>query len=290
MPDSAQAYTLSDGRKLAYAEYGAVGGKPVIHCNGSGGSRLEWPGDQAMLEEIDVRFIAIDRPGHGYSAPQSNRTLVDWPKDVAELIDHLGIQKFYVEGWSAGGAYALACAHELPDRVLAGATLSGIGPFDRPNPLHGLDEPIKTWMDNARNNPDAVYPFREMMAQALNNQSASQIGAMLASGNAEDDKAVALRPDLQLVMGTNIKEGYRQGSAGPANDDIVINRPWGFRLEDIGTHIDVWQGELDQNVPLNQGEYQHSVLPNSTLHVLKNTAHLFPLVRWKEILVTLTQP
>lgn len=284
------AIELPDGRQLSYAEFGARDGKPVIHNNGSGGSRLEWPGDQVMLEEIGVRFIGIDRPGHGHSDPHPNRKLLDWPKDVAALADHLGIHQFYVEGWSAGGAYALACAHTLTDRVLAGALLSGIGPYDRPDPLFGLDDPIKTWMDNARNKPVEVYPFREMMANALSSQSAAQIGAMLAAGSGEDDKAIALRPDLQLVMGSNIKEGYRQGHAGPADDDVVINSPWGFSLQGIKVRIDVWQGEVDQNVPLVQGKYQHSILPNSKLYVLKNTAHLFPLLRWKEILSELIRP
>jgi pimeloyl-ACP methyl ester carboxylesterase len=283
-----RSIVLQDCRRLAFAEYGPAKGKPVIHCNGSGGSRLEWPGDKNMLDDVGVRFIAIDRPEHGRSDPQENRRLLDWPNDVAQLVDHLGIQEFYVEGWSAGGAYALACAHELSERVLAGAILSGIGPYDRPNPLDGLDEPIRTWMDDARNNPEAVYPFREMMAQAIGSQSVAQIGAMLASGTGEDDKAVAMRPELQNVMGLNIKEGYRQGAKGPADDDIIINSPWGFRLQDIQTRFDVWQGEVDQNVPLAQGEYQHSILPNSKLHVLKNTAHLFPLVRWREILIRLT--
>ena len=113
---------------------------------------------------------------------------------------------------------------------------------------------------------------------------------MLAAGNAEDDRAVAARPDLQILMGTNIKEGYRQGPEGPAQDDVVINSPWGFRLEEIAAPIDVWQGEIDRNVPLTQGETQHRRLPNSTLRVLPNTAHLFPLVRWREILLTLLGP
>lgn len=279
---------LSDGRALAYAEYGDPLGKVVIHCNGSGGSRLEWPGDQKMLEDLGVRFVSIDRPGHGHSDPQPGRTLLDWPKDVSELVDRLGADRFYVEGWSAGGAYALACAHELYERVLAGAILSGIGPFDRPSPYDGLDEQIRAWMTIARTDHEQVLPFREMMDEALKEQTASAIGAMLASGNADDDKAVAARADLRLLMGENIKEGYRQGARGPAEDDIIINSPWGFRLQDVKPKIFVWQGEHDKNVPLNQGEYQHAILPNSELRVLQDTAHLFPLVRWREILIELT--
>ena len=31
----------------------------------------------------------------------------------------------------------------------------------------------------------------------------------------------------------SIQEGYRQGGDGPAQDDILINTSWGFKLQDI---------------------------------------------------------
>lgn len=199
--DTPPTILRSDGRRLAYAEYGARDGIPVFHFNGSGGSRLEWPGDAAMLENIGVRFIGIDRPGHGYSTFQDNRTLLGWADDVTALADHLNIGRFFVEGWSAGGAYALACAYKLRNRIIAGAILSGIGPFDRPSPYDGLNEQIKSWMINARNYPDRVHEFRATMAAALERQSAESIGTMLAGGDAEDDRAVAAQSHLQIAHG-----------------------------------------------------------------------------------------
>jgi pimeloyl-ACP methyl ester carboxylesterase len=77
--------------------------KKVIHNNGSGGSRLEWPGDQEMLQRLNISFVSVDRPGHGLSDPQPNRTLLGWADDIRQLADHLQIDQFYVEGWSAGG-------------------------------------------------------------------------------------------------------------------------------------------------------------------------------------------
>jgi hypothetical protein len=62
---------LENGRKLAYAEYGDPQGKPVFHCHGSGGSRLERPPPSddesfnAYLRQLGVRWIGMDRPGHG---------------------------------------------------------------------------------------------------------------------------------------------------------------------------------------------------------------------------------
>ncbi|WP_367647848.1 alpha/beta fold hydrolase [Ruegeria arenilitoris] len=96
---------LSDGRTLTFAQYRPTNGVAVVYSNGSGGSRLEWPGDEAMLHRIGVRFISVDRPGHGHSDPDPDRTLQDWPSDIAEPADHLRLDRFYVEGWSAGGAY-----------------------------------------------------------------------------------------------------------------------------------------------------------------------------------------
>ena len=289
-----QTHTLNDGRTLAYCDFGATSDKAistVVHCNGSGGSRLEWPGNETMLESLGIRFISIDRPGHGFSDPQpEGRQLLGWPRDdVAQLLDHLMIDKFYVEGWSAGGGYALALAHEFPTRVIRGATLSGIGPFDRPDPLEGLDPLVQMWMEWARDqNVSAVTAFREQSVPFLQSSNASQIGMLLGSGGEGlDDIEVAQNPHLQRLMGANIKEGYRQGAYGPIQDDLVINRPWGFKLQDVQPHIDVWQGEIDKNVPMIQGIYQDSILPNSTLHILNDTAHLFPLVLWEDILIQL---
>ena len=243
-----------------------------------------------MLQRLNISFVSVDRPGHGLSDPQPNRTLLGWADDIRQLADHLQVDQFYVEGWSAGGSYALAIAHELQDRVIKGATLSGIGPYDRPDPYEGLTPQIAAWMEDARNaNMTALLAFREQFYNLLNVSTAQEIGSMLAaSGGGVDDKEVAQRPDLQLLMGTNFKEGYAQGYEGPAVDDLVINQPWGFQLQDIQTHFDVWQGEVDTNVPMNQGVYQASILNSSRLILLENTAHLFPLTTWEEILVELT--
>lgn len=89
-------------------------------------------------------------------------------------------------------------------------------------------------------------------------------------------------------MGANILEGYAQGYADPAWDDLVINQPWGFYLQNITVPFDVWQGENDTNVPMSQGIYQAQILNNSRLILLEDTAHLFPLTSWEEILVELT--
>ena len=88
-----------------------------------------------------------------------------------------------------------------------------------------------------------------------------------------------------LVAG--IREGYIQGWHGPARNDIVINRLWGFHIEDIPRRIDIWHGELDVNVPLNHGLYHHDRIPDNRLYILSGQAHLSLLASWRDALEAL---
>jgi pimeloyl-ACP methyl ester carboxylesterase len=278
-----QTKTLSDGRALGFAEYGDfTGSKTIFYFHGSGGSRLDHPPDESILVELGLRFVAIDRPGHGLSSPQPDRKLLDWPTDISQLANHLDVERFYVMGWSAGGPHALACAYKLPKHVIAGAIVSGLAPTDRPNPYAGMPLPLKMLNFLGRKTPGLVYLFRRLMYPMVMGEP-EKAGKKLASSFPTVDRQLAEKPENQKMLVASIQEGYKQGWQGPSQDDIVINSPWGFRLEDIGVRIDIWQGEVDKNVPLNQGKYQHAKIPNSTLTVLPGQAHLYILANWRKV-------
>jgi len=191
-----------------------------------------------------------------------------------------------VMGWSAGGPYALACAHEMPDRILSGALISGLAPPDRPNPYEGLPVFLKILMFIGRRMPSVVYLFRRLVFKMLQGDT-DNVGSKLSSSfPPEDNKAISDSGSRDWLI-ENIKEGYRQGWDGPAQDDILINSPWGFGLEGIQTRFDIWQGGVDKNVPLNHGEYQHRLLPASRLNVLPDQAHLYLLTHWRQVLTAL---
>src|SRR4051812_7546059 len=93
---------LADGRKLGWSESGNPQGKPVFFLHGFGTTRVVCPPDAPALAN-NLRLIAPDRPGIGLSDPMPGRSLLDWPSDVAELADHLGIERFSIVAWSGGG-------------------------------------------------------------------------------------------------------------------------------------------------------------------------------------------
>ncbi|MFV2064675.1 MAG: alpha/beta fold hydrolase, partial [Chloroflexota bacterium] len=126
--------TLSDGRALGFDEFGDPGGTPILLFHGFGSSRVVRHPDDEIATELGARVIAVDRPGIGLSERQPNRRLTDWPRDMRELLDVLGIERCAVIAWSGGGPYALACAWRMPQRF------GVLGLIACPAPIGGVAE------------------------------------------------------------------------------------------------------------------------------------------------------
>ena len=85
---------LADGRCLAYAEYGDPDGTPVVFNGQLAHSRLIRQPDDAVTASLGVCVIAADQPRLGGSSPQPGRRIVDWGKDIEELVDALELGTF----------------------------------------------------------------------------------------------------------------------------------------------------------------------------------------------------
>jgi pimeloyl-ACP methyl ester carboxylesterase len=117
--------TVGGGRQLAFAEIGRAGDPCLLIFHGAPASGLHIAALEAQYVAHGLRVVAPDRPSYGGSSPQPGRSMADWPADVAALADALGIERFAVAGHSSGGAYAVACAALLGDRVVGGVVLAG---------------------------------------------------------------------------------------------------------------------------------------------------------------------
>jgi pimeloyl-ACP methyl ester carboxylesterase len=108
-------YAEVNGIKLYYEAQGA--GRPLILLHGGLGSgEMFGPVLPALTEGHQV--IAVDLQGHGRTAdidrPIDIRLMAD---DIAALIDHLGLDKPDLVGYSLGGGVALHTAAKYPAKV-----------------------------------------------------------------------------------------------------------------------------------------------------------------------------
>jgi pimeloyl-ACP methyl ester carboxylesterase len=284
--DRPRRIVLDDGRLLAFDEWGDRKGVPVFSFHGGISSRLDASPMHEACKERGVRLIAPDRPGHGYSDPAPKRTLLDWPRDVAELANALGIERFGVMGWSLGGQYAAACAHALGGRVPRAAILAGVVPFEVEPSRDGI-----VWYDRWLLTLSRWAPPLAGLGLRIAIKL-PPLGGMQKTIDREGNDAdrEALRRDPSPTwMAECIKQSVRDGTRGVIRDYRVWREPWGFELGEIGTEVGVWQGDDDNVVPLADAELLADRIPGATLVVCPGEGHLsLPRNRCGEVVEWLT--
>jgi pimeloyl-ACP methyl ester carboxylesterase len=252
---------LSDGRKLGFAEFGETQGEPVFYFHGFPGSRLEAKLAETMAKDSRVRFIGIDRPGFGLSDFKPKRAIVDWPNDVTELADSLGIDQFFILGVSGGGPYAAACAHQIPDRLISVGIVCGMGPVDVPRIMDQMVGIYRQGLRLARRFPKivtALYPFSSFFFRNYPERMLSILSGKVAG----PDKIALKNNELIKVLSASFREAFRNSLLWPAADVVLYSRPWGFSLDDIRIKVHLWHGEMDKVVPPAMGHYLANTIPD----------------------------
>ena len=273
-----QSIILKDGRRFGFAEWGNPTGKPIILFVG-GSSRLAHP----TVELADVRLITVDRPGLGLSDFQSNRTLLDMPDDIVQLMDALGIQQVAVVGISQGGPSALACAYKIPQRLIAVSAVSSLAPpafFELRRKTSG---PVAAFARLAKDFPFALKLQSELATWMVRLSPQWTFQQVLKTLPSSDRAIYDAQPELIPVFVSDLIETYRQGSKGSAREGVLAYRPWGFRLEDIQAKVYLWHGENDQSVPLAMAHYLAKAIPNCRATYIANEGHFLGLKYWHEI-------
>jgi len=110
-------YADVNGINLYYETHGTSGLRPLILLHGGLGSG-EMFGPILPTLTADHQVIAVDLQGHGRTAdidrPLDTRLMAD---DIAALIEHLGLEKPDVMGYSLGGGVAFQTAVRRPEVV-----------------------------------------------------------------------------------------------------------------------------------------------------------------------------
>jgi len=144
---------LPDGRRLGYAEYGDLKGKPIFEFHGNPSSRLGSILFDEAARRLGVRVVGIDRPGMGLSDYKHSRKLLEWPDDVIELANALGIDRFTIVGGSGGVPSVLACAYKIPERLISVGVLFGPRPLGAPGATAGWSRSMRIKVFLGRHGP-----------------------------------------------------------------------------------------------------------------------------------------
>ena len=278
-----QILRLHDGRTLSYAQYGARDGFPVVNAHGGLACRLDVAAAAPVARESGVRLISPDRPGVGRSDPQPGRTILDWARDVEELVDLLAVDRFAVMGWSLGGQYAAAVGYALWPRVPRIAIIAGAIPLTEPGAFNALPAIDRSYIKMSMHAPwIARQCFRTMRLAA---GGAPKLYGRLAARDLGAADGAVLRAEGFDTFARMSREALRQ-PAGVVEEYHAMVRPWGFAPEDLSVPVDVWAGAEDG---LLNPRWPHELarrIPDATLH-LRAGGHFLAHLYYGEIFAAL---
>jgi pimeloyl-ACP methyl ester carboxylesterase len=265
---------LEDGRRLDVRVSGPAAGLPLVYHHGTPGSAVPVRAMERAAHARGLRLITLSRPGYGRSTPRPGRRVVDVVDDTAAVLDHLGVGRHLVVGWSGGGPHALACAARSTG-VAGVLVIAGVAPYD----VDGLDWLGGMGQDNldefgaALDGEAALRNYLDEARQALKDISADAIASSLAGVLPDVDRAV-VTDEFAEDLAAGFHDGLAVGSEGWLEDDLAFTSPWGFDLAEVTVPTAVWQGSEDLMVPFAHGQWLAAALPAASVHLEAGEGHL----------------
>jgi pimeloyl-ACP methyl ester carboxylesterase len=275
---------LKDGRKISFNAYGDPDGRPVFYFHGTPGSRQEPTYGHTTAATQGFRILALDRPGFGQSDYYKGRQLLEWPTDVLEIANQMGIERFGVMGASGGGPYVLACAYAIPERLDFAAVMGSWAPVAEQPTLWKEMAPLDQFFGRLSGTVPRLFylPF-SFFGFAARHFSAQRFMKAIESSMSNADRAFAAEEDIAAFYANDIQEAFRQGTHGPADDAILLYQDWGFHLSEIRIPIQIYHGEEDKFAPFSFGQYIHETVSEASMHNYPGQGHLFLLTIFDDI-------
>jgi proline iminopeptidase len=117
--------STGDGHEIYWEESGDPAGLPAVYLHGGPGGTIGAGSYRTKLDPARFRVIALDQRGCGRSRPHvtapgydlGQNTTRHLVSDLEILREHLGVDRWLLNGVSWGSTLALAYAQAHPDRV-----------------------------------------------------------------------------------------------------------------------------------------------------------------------------
>lgn len=280
---------LPDGRMLGYRVTGDPAGAPVLLMHGMPGSRLIHIASDTDLKSWRIRLIQPDRPGFGLSTPAPRLEFSGYHADIERLLDHLGVEKTAVLGWSAGTPWALALASTLGPRVTRAAVAGALmTPDDErlrtKTPLTAL---LFVW--SARHWPNAAHRMLDGLATEWEKDPESFFRGQNLR-NPKVDLDIIMRPEVADSLKRCNAETFRYGIQPIIEGELRrMGNPWGIDWKAIRVPVRFWHGLADAATPPLGSRILAERIAGATVSEPPGEGHFLIIPRAREILSWLAE-
>lgn len=255
-------FTLSNGKNIEYRRYGDQNGYAVLGFHGLIGT-VDMEGFDEQIAGLPVQYILIARPGYGRSDYYPMENIMQWTKDLKELLDAFHIKECDIVGMSAGAPYAYALAVAEPNRVRSLYIYSGIGAIYKPDVLACYEQ-----TENF---------FREL--DLFQNGTPEDIATYLNQLYILPLPAEQKRE--QAIIDSTANEGL-----GMALCAKLEFQHWGFDIEKVEQPVRIYHSRDDEEVPYSMAEKTASYLKNVRVYSYAGEPHTSSVIM-EDIMKTL---
>jgi len=255
-------------------ESGPTDGPAVLFTHGAGAWSGLWRATSMdAFAAAGFHCIAVDLPPFGFSqrpaTPSYGR--VDQARRIIGVLEALHIQKVILVGHSFGGGATVETALMIPDRVQAMvlADIGGLGLDTTPNdPPPPPPSPIVTGVLSVR-------PLRNViLATTATNLLLSKtlLQALILDPNDATDTYVTILQQPSSIQNSTDALGEWAYYTVTSQESSLSSDLANYQTLTMPTLL-VW-GDSDTTVPLAEGQYLNTIMPNSQLTVMSGVNHI----------------
>ncbi len=240
-----------------YEYTGANGsGKPLLLIHGWGMHGGMWGGVAEQLAQ-HFRVMAVDLPGHGFSADLSRFPFPASNFTIDSIVDELSAQfdePLAVCGWSLGGQVALRWAMRYPQQVSRLVMVASTPSFVR---REGWDHALSV---------EILHEFADNLQHHYVLTLKRFLALQVRGGEQEREWLTVLRDAL-------FSRGEPDLAALKCGLEILRDLDLRSALPDVMQPVLVMAGERDTLTPQLAAQYLASHTPNGQLALIKGAAH-----------------
>jgi pimeloyl-ACP methyl ester carboxylesterase/DNA-binding CsgD family transcriptional regulator len=274
---------LSDGRKIAWCEYGDPYGKAVILCHSLYRSRYSGYPD-AKLKAMGVRIITPDRPGFGASTPYAHFTPHTWADDLQELLTHLQLSQVSLIGAGHGGLFACAFASIYPKMTQKLVLVNSLM-FVANNVYDGVGSLVKTALKLAQKSPIILESLIKIVAEKIIFDKPFVFLQKLYPTQHPDDLALfnnkAINKELIKDMAESNAQGF--GKALSFEVKMLLSQKEFFNPKHITCDVTVYHSSHYRSPNLQSvKQYISHHIPHTQLHSIDDGRVFIFYHLWQE--------
>ncbi|WP_415878209.1 alpha/beta fold hydrolase [Methylomonas sp. TEB] len=258
---------------IAFSQFGAADGQPVIYFHGTPGSPDECEIFDLHGKQHRLTIICYDRSTRAPSL-QGDAYYQYIADEIANKVDDKPVDFI---GFSIGAFIALQVCRVMNGKVRSLHLVSAAAPLEAGDFIHAAAGKA---VFRLAQNRQAAFLWLARMKGWLANWFPGLLLRMLFASAAGEDRALLADQAFRTMMMKMLKTCFKRDALGYVRDVIAYVQPWKTTLAEISVDTQIWHGAEDNWSPLAMADYLASALPGcSKITVLDGLSHYSCLYR-----------